>query len=80
MKEIRKMPFEAPHASFVSFAVEVQPAGIAHVMIVETDLHLNPGHPSYNQPAVENLIAAARAYMLTSMVGLVHIRLMSTRS
>jgi hypothetical protein len=36
------MPFKAPHVSFVSFAVEVLPSGITQVMIVETDLHLNP--------------------------------------
>jgi hypothetical protein len=74
------MPFKAPHASFVSFAVEVLPSGIAQVMIVETNLHLNPKHPSYSRPAVEALIAAAQNYVQASMEGLVHIRLVSTCS
>lgn len=54
------MAFSAPHVSFVSFAVEILPAGITQVMIVETGLHLNPKHPSYDRAAVEALITAAR--------------------
>jgi hypothetical protein len=73
------MPFKAQHASFVSFAVEVTPSGTAQVMIVETDLHLNPKHSSYSYQAVERLIAAAQSYVRDNLEGLVHIRLVSTR-
>ncbi len=74
------MPFKAPHVSFVSFAVEVLSSGITQVMIVETDLHLNPQHPSYNQQAVEALISAAQNYLDVNAEGPASIRLVSTRS
>lgn len=74
------MPFKAPHVSFVSFAVEVLSSGITQVMIVETDLHLNPRHPSYNQSAVEALIAAAESYIHDQVIeGPAYVRLVSTR-
>jgi hypothetical protein len=38
--------FDVPHVSFISFAVEIQPSQITKVMIVETDLQLNPKHHS----------------------------------
>jgi hypothetical protein len=50
------------------------------VMIVETDLHLNPLHPSYNRSAVEHLISAAQDYVHAKVEGLASIRLVSTRS
>ena len=74
------MPFKAPHVSFVSFAVEVAPSGSTQVMILETDLHLNPKHPSYNHAAIEHLIASAQNYIQDTMDGPVHIRVVSTRS
>ena len=73
------MPFKAAHVSFVSFALEVSASGTTQIMIVETDLHLNPKHHSYNQPAVEALIAAARDYIGVSMQGRGYVRLASTR-
>ena len=72
------MSFKAPHVTFVSFAVEVLPSGITHVMIVETDLHLNPQHPSYNQSAVETLISAAQSFISAKIEGPASIRLVST--
>jgi hypothetical protein len=74
------LSFKAPHVSLVSFAVEVLPTGIVHVMIVETDLHLNPKHPSFNRPAVEHLISLVQNYVQANTDGLVHARLVSTRS
>lgn len=74
------MTFRAPHVSFVSFAVEVSTSGIVQVMIIETDLHLNPQHPSYNRSAVERLIAAAQDYARSNIEGPFSIRLISTRS
>jgi hypothetical protein len=74
------MPFKAPHVSFVSFAVEVLPSGITQVMIVETSLHLNPKHPSYNKSAVETLIPAAQKYVSANIEGPASIRLVSTRT
>ena len=74
------MPFKAPHVSFVSFAVEVLPCGIVQVMIVETDLHLDPRHPSYDHAAVQRLISSAQEYACAGAGGLAQIRLVSTRS
>ncbi|TPQ35331.1 hypothetical protein C2U70_14860 [Bradyrhizobium guangdongense] len=74
------MPFKASHVSFVSFAVEVLPSGVCQVMIVETGLHLNPKHPSYNRSAVETLIASARDYARANIEGPASIRLVSTQS
>lgn len=74
------MPFKAPHVSFVSFAVDVLPSGMTRVMIVETCLHLNPAHPSYNKSGVENLISAAQRYASANIEGPASIRLISTQS
>ncbi|TFV40565.1 hypothetical protein E4K66_06815 [Bradyrhizobium frederickii] len=74
------MTFRAPHVSFVSFSVEVSTSGIVQVMIIETDLHLNPHHPSYNRSAVERLISAAQDYARTNIEGPSSIRVISTRS
>ncbi|MCK1339774.1 hypothetical protein IVB38_28180 [Bradyrhizobium sp. 38] len=74
------MPFRAPHVSFVSFAVEILSSGVTQVMIVETDLHLNPRHPAYDRSAVTQLIAAAQAYTNANVEGPSSIRLVSTQS
>ncbi|WP_245344140.1 hypothetical protein [Bradyrhizobium japonicum] len=50
------------------------------MMIVETDLHLNPRHPAYNRLAVTQLIIAAEAYTHANVEGPSSIRLISTRS
>ncbi|MET4175398.1 hypothetical protein ABIB99_006513 [Bradyrhizobium sp. LA6.1] len=77
---VSPMPFKAAHVSFVSFAVEILSSTVTQVMIVETDLHLNPRHPSYNRSAVEDLISSARAYTSAHIEGPSSIRLVSTRS
>jgi hypothetical protein len=74
------MPFKAPHVSFVSLSVEVLASGITLVMVVETDLHLNPQHPSYSASAVQGLISAAQDYVKANVKGSASIRLVSTRS
>jgi hypothetical protein len=74
------MAFKAPHVSFLSFGIEVLPSGITQVMIVETDLHLNQQHPSYNRSAVETLISAAKNYVSGNIEGPAIIRLVSTAS
>jgi len=78
--KVQPMPFRAPHVSFVSFAVEVQSSGVTQVMIVETDLHLNPRHPAYDRLAVTQLIAASEAYTSANVEGPSSIRLISTRN
>ncbi|WP_245314001.1 hypothetical protein [Bradyrhizobium elkanii] len=50
------------------------------MMIVETDLHLNPQHPAYDQSAVQTLISAAQEYIGANMAGPASVRLVSTRS
>ena len=74
------MSFKASHVSFVSFAIDVLPAGITQVMIVETDLHMNPQHPAYDRSAVERLISAAKTYVQQNIEGPASIRLVSTQS
>jgi hypothetical protein len=74
------MPFRSPHVTFVSFALEIAPQGTAEVMVVETDLHLNSGHPAYNQNSVRDLIAAAQEYLAAHAGHVTHIRLVSSRS
>ena len=75
-----KMPFRSPHVSYVSFSIEVTPAGTSNVMVVETDLHLNSGHTAYDDAAVKRLVAAAQEYLTANAAGLTHIRLISNRS
>jgi hypothetical protein len=74
------MPFRHAHVSFVSFAIDITPAGKADLMVVETDLHLNSQHPDYNGGAVENLVAAAQGYLKANTGRVTHIRLVSSRS
>ena len=74
------MAFKAPHASFVSFAVEITPTASADVMVVETDLHLNSRHPGYNDGAVQRLVAAAQDYLTSNAGRITHIRLVSNRA
>jgi len=74
------VPFKAPHVRFVSFAVEILPTGITQVLIVETDLYLNPQHPSYDHSAVASLASAAQNYLKANVEGPTSIRLISTRS
>jgi len=57
------------------------PRWVTQVMIVETDLHLNAQHPSYDSQAVNRLISAAKDYAGANMQGLLSfIRLVSTRN
>ncbi len=74
------MPFRHAHVSFVSFAVDITPAGTADLMVVETDLHLNSRHPAYNGGAVANLVGAAQDYLKANSGRVTHIRLVSSRS
>ena len=48
-------------------------------MTVETGLHLNPKHPSYNRSAVEALILAAQSYVSANIEGPASVRLVSTQ-
>ena len=74
------MPFRHAHVSFVSFAIDITPVGTADVMVVETDLHLNPQHPSCNGRPVQNLVAAAQEHLKANAGHTTHIRLVSSRS
>ena len=74
------MAFKGPHVCFVSFTIEISPAGTANVMVVETNLHLNSKHAAYNHFSVRRLIAAAQDYVMTNAEGITHIRPVSTHS
>jgi hypothetical protein len=74
------MPFNSAHVSLVSFAVDITPAEAVDVMVVETDLHLNPRHPAYNAGTVRRLIVAAQDYLAVNAGRATLIRLVSNRS
>ncbi len=74
------MPFKHPHVALVSLSVEVGPSGTIHVMVIETDLHLNARHPAYDAKAVKQLLDKARAYLAGNANRISHIRLTSSRS
>jgi len=74
------MPFNSAHVIFVSFGIDITPAGTDEIMIVETDLHLNPRHPAYNGTAVQHLVSAAQDYLAANGSPVTHIRLVSNRN
>ncbi|WP_407150741.1 hypothetical protein [Bradyrhizobium sp. ORS 86] len=74
------MAFKTPHVSLVSFSVEIGARDTTNVMLIETDLHLNVRHPSYDAAAVERLTQAARAYLAGNADQVTQIRLVSNRS
>ena len=73
------MAFKSPHVSLVSFSVEIGAAETTNVMQVETDLHLNTRHPSYDAAAVERLVRDAQSYLAGNAGQVTRIRLVSNR-
>lgn len=74
------MAFKSPHVSLVSFSIEIDADAATNVMQIETDLHLNPRHPSYDAAAVERLVRDARSYLAGSADQITQIQLVSNRS
>lgn len=74
------MAFKSPHVSLVSFSIEIGVEGTTNIMQIETDLHLNTRHPSYDAAAVERLVRDAQAYLAGNAGQVTRIRLVSTRS
>jgi hypothetical protein len=74
------MGLRNPHVSLVSYSLEITATGMADVMILETNLHLNSRHPDYDAAAVNALVRDARAYLATNASHVTHIRLTTTRS
>lgn len=72
------MSFKASHVSFVSYAIEVLPTGIVHIMNIDTNLHLNPKHAAFDRSLIDRLISAAQSYVSAHMEANVRIRLTST--
>ncbi|MCC8984023.1 hypothetical protein [Bradyrhizobium acaciae] len=73
------MAFKSPHVSLVSFSIEIGKDGTSNVMQIETDLHLNTRHPSYDAAAVERLVSDAQAYLAGNADQITQIRLVSNR-
>ncbi|MCC8967026.1 hypothetical protein H8A95_33020 [Bradyrhizobium sp. Pear76] len=73
------MAFKSPHVSLVSFSIEIGKDGTSNVMQIETDLHLNTRHPSYDAAAVERLVCDAQAYLAGNADQITQIRLVSNR-
>ena len=74
------MAFKSPHVSLVSFSIEIGEEATANVMQIETDLHLNTRHPSYDAAAIERLVRDAQAYLAGNADQITQIRLVSNRS
>ena len=74
------MAFKTPHVLLVSFSVEIGKDATTNIMQIETDLHLNARHPSYDAAAVERLVRAAREYLAGNADQVTQIRLVSNRS
>lgn len=73
------MAFKSPHVALVSFSVEIGTDGMTNVMLIETDLHLNTRHPSYDAAAVQRLVRDARDYLSRNADQVTLIRLVSNR-
>ncbi len=73
------MSFKSPDALLVSFEVELRGTDMTDFMVVETELHLNPRHPQYDEAAVRRLIEAARGYLAVSGHPSIGIRLVLNR-
>ncbi|PAY07246.1 MULTISPECIES: hypothetical protein [Bradyrhizobium] len=74
------MAFKSPHVSLVSFSIEIGKDITTSVMQIETDLHLNARHPSYDAAAAERLVRDAQTYLAGNADQITQIRLVSTRS
>lgn len=73
------MAFKSPHVSLVSFTIEIGRDSTTNVMQIETDLHLNPLHPSYDAGAVQRLVGDAQTYLAGNPGQVGEIRLVSNR-
>jgi hypothetical protein len=71
------MPLDNPHLSNVLFGLEVSRTGMARVMLLETDLHLNVRDPRHDAHAVNKLLVDARQYLETSGDQVTEIRIVS---
>ena len=74
------MAFKSPHVSLVSFSIEIGAEATTNVMQIETDLHLNTRHPSYDAAAIQRLVRDAQAYLAGNADQITQIRLVSNRS
>ncbi|MGY3529939.1 MULTISPECIES: hypothetical protein [Bradyrhizobium] len=74
------MAFKSPQVSLVSFSIEIGAGATTNVMQIETALHLNARHPSYDAAAIERLVRDAQAYLAGNADQVTQIRLVSNRS
>ena len=56
------MPFEHPRAIAAWRTIESMPDGISLVLVIETDLSLNPRSGDYDSKAINDLMETAKAY------------------
>jgi hypothetical protein len=71
------MAINHPNAKNVYFTWE-GPWGAHHmVLVIVTDLHLNPQHPAFDLNAVNGVIGEANRYVLSSNRQIDHFRLVS---
>lgn len=73
------MLYEHPNAVTIRTVIEVEPTGARIVLVVETDLELNPLGIAYNRAKVDNLVEAARRHLAISSEHATAIRLVPIR-
>ena len=71
------MAISHPNAQNVHFTWEGLRSDHRMVLVVETDLHLNPQHPAFDYDAILGLIDEANRYMLAGNRQIDHFRLVS---
>jgi hypothetical protein len=74
-----RMLYEHPNAVTIRTSVEVEPTGTRTVLIVETDLELDPLGIGYNKAKVDSLVEAARRHLAISPEHATLIRLVPFR-
>jgi hypothetical protein len=71
------MAINHPNAKRTYFTWEGPWDAYHMVLVIETDLHLNPQHPDFDLNAVNTLKGQANRYILTRNRQIDHLRLLS---
>lgn len=76
---VERMLYEHPNAVTIWTAIEIEPAETRMVLIVETDLQLDPLGIGYNKAKVDSLTEAARRHLAINPEHAKTIRLIPAR-
>ena len=73
------MTVESPNVKAMWTTLEIDEEGVETVLMVETDLELNAGHPAFDAAKVDALIEAATKSYASSDVTIDRIHLVPIR-